>query len=562
MKISMLHRTVIVSLILLSRSFHNDSALAEGCPAPRFAAARTFEIEPGPANSVVVGDFNGDGKLDLAVANYGCPACPLPVNGSVSILLGNGDATFKSAAKYDAGPNPQAVVVGDFNGDGKPDLAVANNGSTNVAVLLGNGDATFQTAISYGVGGSPPPPYAATGVLAIGDFNRDGKVDLAVANSGGVSVLSGIGDGTFQNAVNYATGGSASSVVVGDFNGDGKPDLAVNNSGGVSVLLGNGDGTFQAAANYGIAGATSSVVARDFNGDGKTDLAVASATTPSSSDNVSVLLGNGDGTLQAAVPYVVGSSPYSVTAGDFNGDGKPDLALTTGVGILLLLGNGDGTFQIAVNYGAGSGPSSVSVGDFNGDGRADLAAANFGSTNVSILLGNGDGTFQTAANYVVGANPQAVAAADFNGDGKLDLAVANSGSANLSILIGKGDGTFEAAANYGTGTSPLAVATGDLNGDGKPDLTVANSGSGNVSVLLGNGDGTFQDAVNFGVGLAPRSGAVRFQRRWQSRPGRCQFRIRQRFGALRYGRWRLPGLLQLRRGNESVFTGRGRLQSR
>src|SRR5207244_7197447 len=122
------------------------------------------------------------------------------------------------------------------------------NGSTNVAVLLGNGDATFQTAISYGAGGTPPPPYAATGVLAIGDFNGDGKVDLAVANSGGISVLSGKGDGTFQNAVNYATGGSASSVVVGDFNGDGKPDLAVNTRAAGSVLLAKAGGPVQARA--------------------------------------------------------------------------------------------------------------------------------------------------------------------------------------------------------------------------------------------------------------------------------------------------------------------------
>ncbi|PYJ85690.1 MAG: hypothetical protein DME22_08155 [Verrucomicrobia bacterium] len=317
MKTSRVCKTAPVIAILFGSIFHADPASAEGCPTPNFAAARTFDVgAEGRPFCVAIGDFNGDGQLDLVVANYGCPACPSPVSGSVSILLGHGDGAFQSVAKYDAGPNPQAVVVGDFNGDGKPDLAVANNGSTNVAVLLGNGDATFQTAISYGVGGTPPPPYAATGVLAIGDFNRDGKVDLAVANSGGVSVLSGKGDGTFQNAVNYATGGSASSVVVGDFNGDGKPDLAANNGGGVSVLLGNGDGSFQAAVNYGTGGSTSSVVAGDFNGDGKTDLAVATATTPASSDNVSVLLGNGDGTFQAAVHYVVGSFPYSVTAGD------------------------------------------------------------------------------------------------------------------------------------------------------------------------------------------------------------------------------------------------------
>ncbi|PYJ96801.1 MAG: VCBS repeat-containing protein [Verrucomicrobia bacterium] len=509
MKTSRVCKTAPVIAILFGSIFHADPASAEGCPTPNFAAARTFDVgAEGRPFCVAIGDFNGDGQLDLVVANYGCPACPSPVSGSVSILLGHGDGAFQSVAKYDAGPNPQAVVVGDFNGDGKPDLAVANNGSTNVAVLLGNGDATFQTAISYGVGGAPPPPYAATGVLAIGDFNRDGKVDLAVANSGGVSVLSGKGDGTFQNAVNYATGGSASSVVVGDFNGDGKPDLAANNGGGVSVLLGNGDGSFQAAVNYGTGGSTSSVVAGDFNGDGKTDLAVATATTPASSDNVSVLLGNGDGTFQAAVHYVVGSFPYSVTAGDFNGDGKADLAVATDVGISLLLGNSDGTFQAAVNYGAGNQPSFVVAGDFNSDGKLDLAVADGLSGTVAVLLGNGDGTFQAGHNVGAGWTPVSVAASDFNSDGKLDLAV-GGGDGSVTVLLGSGDGSFTMTpTSYSAGTLPPFVAVGDFNGDDKPDVAVANLGSTNVSVLLGKGDGTFQAAVNFAAGTNPVSVAI------------------------------------------------------
>jgi len=456
-----------------------------------------------------VRDLNGDGSLDMVVANYGCSPCSPPVRGSVSVLVGNGDGTFQAVAKYDTGPNPQSVAVGDFNGDGKPDLAVANDGSTNIAVLLGNGDATFQAAVSYGMGGAPP---RATDILTTGDFNGDNKLDLAVANSVGVSVLFGNGDGTFQPAVSYATGANPESVAAGDFNADGKPDLAVASGGGVSVLLNKGDGTFQAAVNYGTGGSAYSVGAGDFNGDGKTDLAVATATTPSSSDNVSVLLGNGDGTFQIAVHYVVGSAPYSVTAGDFNGDGKSDLAVATDVGISVLLGNGDGTFQTAVNYGAGNQPSFAVAGDFNSDGKLDLAVADGLSGTVAVLLGNGDGTFQAGHNVGAGWAPLSIAASDFNSDGKLDLAVVNSGSpsgGSVTVLLGAGDGSFTMTpVSFGVGSLPWFVAVGDFNGDDKPDLAVAHRVPDSVSVLLGKGDGTFQAAVNFAAGTNPASVAI------------------------------------------------------
>ena len=510
MKTSLSHRIVIVSVILSSRSFYRDSALAQGCPVPSFAAARTFDVgSEGRPSSLAVRDLNGDGNLDVVVANYGCSPCSPPIRGSVSVLVGNGDGTFQAVAKYDTGPNPQSVAVGDFNGDGKPDLAVANDGSTNIAVLLGNGDATFQAAVSYGMGGAPP---RATDILTTGDFNGDNKLDLAVANSGGVSVLFGNGDGTFQPAVSYATGANPESVAAGDFNADGKPDLAVASGNGVSVLLNTGDGTFQAAVNYGAGGSTGSVVAGDFNGDGKTDLAVATWAGSPASYNVSVLLGDGNGAFQTAVPYVVGSAPYSVTAGDFNGDGKSDLAVATDVGISVLLGNGDGTFQTAVNYGAGNQPSFVVAGDFNSDGKPDLAVTDGLSGTVAVLLGNGDGTFQAGLNVGAGWAPVSVAASDFNSDGKLDLAVVNSGSpsgGSVTVLLGAGDGSFTLSpVSSGVGSAPSFVAVGDFNGDDKPDLAVAHIFSDVVSVLLGKGDGTFQAAVNFAAGTNPASVAI------------------------------------------------------
>jgi hypothetical protein len=341
--------------------------------------------------------------------------------------------SFLPAVNYPVGSNPHAVAVGDFNGDGTPDLVVANSSSDTVSVLLGNGDGSFRAAQDYRAG---PTPFA----VAVGDFNGDGVPDLAVANNvtqGTVSILLGNGDGSFQAPVSYRVGTWPTSVAVADFNGDGIPDLAVANelAYGVTVLLGNGDGSFRPAVSSG-----------------------------------------------------AGLDPYAVAVGDFNGDGIPDLAVTNYYylqGVSILLGNGDGTFVHAssINDAADGWHNAVAVGDFNGDGIPDLAVTSIGSESVSVFLGNGDGTFQHAVSYGVDSYGRSVAVADFNGDGLPDLAVANSADA-VSVLLGNGDGTFQPAVNYAVGTNPMSVAVEDFNGDGFPDLAVANYASATVSVLL------------------------------------------------------------------------------
>jgi hypothetical protein len=507
--------------------------------------------------AVALGDINGDGKVDVVVASN-CDSNGDCSNGSVAVLLGNGDGTLQTAATYASeGEYPQYAVVADVNGDGKPDLLVANacassidctNGS--VSVLLGNGDGTFQSAGDFSSGGE------AAKSVAVADLNSDGKQDLLVANAcsstndctnGSVSVLLGNGDGTFQSALSYSSAGqSAVSVGAADINGDGKLDAVVANmcgsggdcsSGVVSTLLGNGDGTFQPALSYNSGGTSAvSVAVADINGDQKADVLVANYYDRKGNwmdgSVASVLLSNGDGTLQPAISYASGSfGASSVIVTDINGDGKPDVLLAnecidpntcmTGA-VSALLGNGDGTLRGGVNYNSGAWFSySVAIADVNGDGKLDVLLANACNDNntcsrgaASVLLGNGDGTFQTGVSYDTGAQDAFfVVAADVNGDGKLDLLVGNEcavsdcSNGSASVLLGNGDGTFQTPVIYNSGglyTFSLAVA--DVNGDGKPDLLVGNlcadgtCSNGSVGVLLGNGDGTFQTPVTFSSG--------------------------------------------------------------
>lgn len=444
-----------------------------------FQTAVNHPAEIGP-NSVAVGDFNGDSKMDLVVANRN--------SGDVSVLLGVGNGSFQTTVNYPAGAGPDSVAVGDFNGDGNLDLAVANEGGDSVSVLLGSGTGTFQASSVYlaGIGAES---------VTVSDFNGDSKPDLAVANfsSDDVSILLGTGNGALQAAVNYPAGIGPLSTAAGDLNGDGKLDLVAVNlvSANVSVLLRTASG-FLAAVHYSVGSRPTSVAVGDFNGDSKLDL----AATSYDDDEVSVLLGLGNGVFQTAAKYTVGSLPISIATGDFNGDGKLDLAVAnissdalsvmkgTGNSVSVLLGTGTGTFQTATNYSVGTNPTSVAVGDFNGDGKPDLAVANSGSNDVRVLLATGTGSFQAALSFSVGASPLSVAVADFNGDNKFDLAVANHNSNDVSVLLGIGNGSFRGAANFAAGVGPETVAVGDFNGDSKPDLAETNSESDDVRVLL------------------------------------------------------------------------------
>ena len=476
-----------------------------------FRPAVSYQAGSSP-RAVAVGDFNGDGIADLAVADYGNVS---GAGGGISMLLGNGNGTFKAATLIPAGTGAESVAVGDFNGDTRLDLAVANSLSNNISVLLGNGNGAFQPVVNYST--SIPGKNGVPTSVVVGDFNRDGILDLAAVSPSlnDISILLGLGNGGFQPPAHYGLDSSIVSVnpnslAVADLNGDGTADLIVANFNAdhVSVLLGNGDGTFPAPKSYAAGAGPKSAAVADFNGDGLADIAVANN---SASGGVSVLLGNGDGTLQAAALYHADYRAVSTVTGDLDGDGNLDLAEATSYSgtLVTLLGHGDGTFQAPAIYPTGGESTSVALGDFNGDGKPDLVTAD-NSSGVSVFVSNGNGTFQARAIYAAGQLPRSVAVGDLNGDGKADLAVANLGSDNISVLLGNGNGKFQTAVSYPTpaGGQPYSVAIGDLNRDGKLDLAVTNSNSSSVSILLGNGDGSFQAPLTYPTASSPHSVAI------------------------------------------------------
>ena len=516
--------------LVVPNNYSNNVSVFLGNGDGTFQPAVNYDAGTG-AIFVAIADLNHDGIPDLAVADLGGTSGGNP--GTVSILLGKGDGTFGAAQSFAAGLTPRTVVVGDFNGDGVPDLAVAAEGTAStgypdgaISVLLGNGDGTFGAAASY-----PAPVRPAFVVTA--DFNGDGHLDLAVANyaiPGTVSVLLGKGDGTFAAAVQYSTGSLAYGLAVGDLNGDGKPDLAVANAGEnyVSVLLGNGDGTFQAAVNYTVGGVApmggsgtgvSAVTLADVNGDGHLDLVAiflpvgvsggGFSLEATGSGTLAVLLGKGDGTFQAPQTYECGGD-ISVAVADFNRDGIPDVAVVDRISstVNVLLGTGGGAVKTTPSYAAEGVPQAAAVSDLNGDGHLDVVTANLGTNTVSVLLGNGDGTFQAEVGYGTGQAPVAIAIGDFNGDGKPDLVTVDQGSDSVGILLGNGDGTLQGVTEYPASANPsssdalIAVAVGDFNGDGHLDLAVTNGPIGTINVLLGNGDGTFQTPQAFDAGGA------------------------------------------------------------
>jgi len=507
-----------------------------------FAATQTILLPQfSDPTSIVAGDF-GTGNLDLAVTEAG--------TSDVQILLGNGHGTFQPqpVATLAVGANPYSIVAGDFTGNGHLDLAVADANSNDVSVLLGNGDGTFQPAIHSGTTtSSVNNPYGVLGgilpeALVAGDFNGDGRLDLATGNLGSsdISVLLGKGDGRFEVPPASPAGNGTFAVATGDFTGNGNLGVAVvdQNSDSVTILPGNGDGTFQQALTVALpqGSGASSIVAADFNNDGRTDLAV---TDPYLGE-ISILLGNGDGTFQSSTITVPGGYPNAIAAGDFTGNGHIDLAVTDlySNSVIIFLGNGHGTFTMGqtiplVNPANPADPfvepDAIVTGHFTRDGYLDLAVAEPGIDAVTVLLGNGNGTFTQGSTISFGEffPPQnmVLTAGDFRNNGLTDLAVASTNpfpfiGDTLDVLVSNGDGTFQAPdeMSLGYGVDPYGIVAGNFtnNGilvNGLPILDLATvdangTGTDDFSVYLGNGDGTFGSPTSYALGGLGHSTAL------------------------------------------------------
>jgi hypothetical protein len=362
--------------------------------------------------------------------------------------------------------------------------------ASNNNLLLAAGSVDPNPAFTQ----SSATAVSAPNSIAVGDFNGDGKQDMAVASISGnsVSILLGNGNGTFT--VNPAAMPTTPSltrpdwVVTGDFNGDGNLDLAVGsyNSAGISIFLGNGNATFRFSSTAPSGDKALAIALGDFNGDGKLDLAATNYT----SDYLSILLGNGDGTFSPELEAAfAGSSAHGILAADFDGDGKLDLAVVdeNAYSVSILLGNGDGTFALQpVGLSTGgnlSFPIFLTAGDFNGDGRPDLAVGNTGTNTVAIFLNTGAGAFTNGPTLQTGRDPLTLAAGDFNGDGNIDLIVANIAGSSLTLFSGSGTGTFTAQTiPLASGVDPFGIVVADFNDDGGPDLAFINSNA--VPVLL------------------------------------------------------------------------------
>ena len=411
--------------------YDGTSVLGIGTITGGVAQLRTSLIPAG--SGTLKAYYSGDASYAPSIS----APTPQTVNANAS-----GTLIPAAGSPFLAGFTPCAVATGDFDGDGIQDLAVANNEGGNVAIFLGAGAGVFNQA-------SGSPHHTGTGPcsVAVADFNGDGIQDIAVGNQNtdNITVLLGTGTGAFNEATGSPfPAGSNPFVTVGDFNGDGIPDLAT--------------------ANFG-------------------------------SNNVTVLLGDGLGNFNAAQgsPFPAGSSPVAIVVGDFNGDGRADIATANfgGNNVTVLLGTGAGGFSAAQGspFPAGTSPRAIAIGDFTGNHVSDLAIANESGNNVTVLLGTGLGGFNAAPGspFPAGTNPFSVAVGDLNGDGIQDLAFTSSNTDVVTVLLGTGGGSFRAAlgAPLPTDSSPVSIVTADFNHDGVSDLAVANEDSNSVTILLG-----------------------------------------------------------------------------
>jgi hypothetical protein len=412
-----------------------------------------------------------------------------------------------SSIGYDS--HPHSVAVGDFNNDGRPDIVVPNSGTNNIGVLLRHGNDSFLDQMTYSTG-SGSLPYA----VAVGDFNSDQLLDIAVANFGtnSIGVFLGIGNGTFTPQRVFHTGSSRPRwIAVGDFNNDTHLDIAVVNYGtnNIGILLGDGNGNFTNQLTFftGFDSIPYALAVADLNNDGNLDIAVANYGT----NNVGVLFGHGNGSFGSQVVFNTGTNslPYAIAINDLNNDTHMDIVVvcsgSNNVGVLLGLGNGIFSMPTTYSTGNNSFPLSVAIGDFHNDNKLDIAVANYGIFSVGVFFGYGNGSFEDQMTFFTsfGSNPYSIATGDFNNDTRLDIAVVDFDDNYVNIILTYRNYSFSNQTTYpttGIGTQPEFVVLADFNNDNRLDIAVANYWTQNVGVFLSFVDGTFSNQTTYSTG--------------------------------------------------------------
>lgn len=453
-------------------------------PQLNLISNRTYPMSA-VVREVLFADVDGDGNLDMIANQMICIAhvtC-----GGFAVFPGNADGTFAATPSQSVPPLAQALAVADLNGDGRPDAIFLNGtsggfGGFSLGIMYGQSDGTLgpQSILATFPLGSAN--------LAVADWNGDGYPDLLLSTTGGVSVALNDGKGNFPSFTLLAA--PSGFIAVGDVNGDGFPDIV---TGATSILFGDGKGGVSSRADY--QGTRDRIYLMDFDGDGIMDIVSASSKGPTS-----VLFGTGGGNFWAGLS--TGNPNSKAIVADLDGDGIPDLVAwsTTEANLAVYRGRGDGRFDAIYSSKQFGLARVVAVGDFNGDGKPDIAiSTGYSTTVLSVLINNGDGTFRPPVTSPIPGNPTSLAVGDLNGDGKLDVALVTSADANipsvdsLVVLLGKGDGTFSAGTLYPVGPMPVEVVAADFHGNGHLDLVVANRNFGAMAPVLytGKGDGTF-----------------------------------------------------------------------
>ncbi|CAM2707178.1 unnamed protein product [Rotaria socialis] len=452
--------------------------------------------------SLVLTDFNNDTYLDVAVANYG--------TNNIGIFLGNKTGGYAQQKNYALNASrPVFIVAGDFNHDNLVDIIVASNGTYCIDIFLGNGDGTLRYYRAYSTGYDSSPV-----AMAVGDFNQDNSLDIAVANSGtdNVGIFLGIGDGTFTKQYTYSTSlnSNPSSIITGDLDNDNHLDLLVTNSGtgSIGIFLGNGNGTFSQQTTFSINSEFRPTYIQFGNFDQDTQIDVVVVVDPIN-DEIYIFLRYANKTFATTTIFdgTFQSFPCFVAVADFNEDNQSDIVIVNyETDEILLLSNYfilPSVRQTNYLVEQGSAPSSVIVYDFNNDSQPDLVTNNAAGDSLLILFGNDNGTYDVKLSYStgIGSFPERLCIGDLNNDKRMDIVIANYGSDSIGILIGENNGTFSNVITVAMapGSKPVPVSVGDFNNDTQLDIVVGNTGLGGFTILHGHGDGNFTIGMTYAV---------------------------------------------------------------